>query len=920
MGPRLLLRSGNLCGEQQPSEHHMTKEGMQVMLSWLLPKIIPSKNERELRRIRPLVERINQLEGEVSGLSDAELHAKTGAFRQRLEQGATPDELLPEAFAVVREASKRVLQMRHFDVQLIGGIVLHEGRIAEMATGEGKTLVATLPAYLNALTGRGVHVVTVNDYLARRDTEWMGPIYRQLGLTVGTIQHDMDDAARKQAYQSDIVYGTNNEFGFDYLRDHMKFSLEDCVQRELHYAIVDEVDSILIDEARTPLIISGPAEQSTELYYRIDRIIPRLKKEDDYTIDEKTRSVILAEEGVQHVEDLLRVENLYDPRNIEILHHVTQALRAHALFRKDVDYVVKDGEVIIVDEFTGRLMPGRRWSDGLHQAVEAKEKVKIANENQTLATITFQNYFRMYTKLAGMTGTADTEAQEFHTIYNLDVVVVPTNRTLIRHNYPDVVYRTEEEKFKAAGDEIEELYAAGRPVLVGTISIEKSEHLSRLLRQRGIPHNVLNAKQHEREAEIVAQAGRHKAVTIATNMAGRGTDILLGGNPEFLTREEFRQRGLNPANVPAEEWQTVYTEARARTDQERELVLAAGDIGGLHIIATERHESRRIDNQLRGRAGRQGDPGSSRFYLSLEDDLLRIFGSDRLSSIMGKLGMSDGEPIEHRMITKAIEGAQRKVEAHNFEIRKHLLEYDDVMNKQREVIYELRTQVLGDDQLKETVLEMLEEVVEEITAEQLSGDLHPEEWDLTALQEAIKRRLGVDLPLHDFPRAGADLVSLREHIFESLRQSYDQKEAQLGTPMMRHLEKMVMLQIIDTRWKDHLLAMDHLKEGIGLRGYAQKNPLNEYKREAFEIFSTMMTLIKAEITEYLFKIQMSKVEEVAPKADVRKPRYIEHRGGEVGGNGDAKPATVRREGRKIGRNEPCPCGSGKKYKRCCGAA
>jgi preprotein translocase subunit SecA len=898
----------------------MTKEGVQVMLSWLLPKIIPSKNERELRRIRPLAERINQIEGEVSRLSDDELRARTGEFRQRLEQGSTPDELLPEAFAVVREASKRVLQMRHFDVQLIGGIVLHEGRIAEMATGEGKTLVATLPAYLNALTGRGVHVVTVNDYLARRDTEWMGPLYRHLGLTVGTIQHDMDDMARKQAYQADIIYGTNNEFGFDYLRDHMKFSLDDCVQRELHYAIVDEVDSILIDEARTPLIISGPAEQSTELYYRIDRIIPRLKKEDDYTIDEKTRSVVLTEDGVQHVEDLLRVENLYDPHNIEILHHVTQALRAHALFKKDVDYVVKDGEVIIVDEFTGRLMPGRRWSDGLHQAVEAKEKVKIANENQTLATITFQNYFRMYTKLAGMTGTADTEAQEFHTIYTLDVVVVPTNRTLVRHNHPDVVYRTEEEKFKAVGDEIEELYADGRPVLVGTISIEKSEHLSRLLRQRGIPHNVLNAKQHEREAEIVAQAGRYKAVTIATNMAGRGTDILLGGNPEFLTREEFRQRGLNPASVPAEEWQTVYTETKARTDQERESVLSAGDLGGLHIIATERHESRRIDNQLRGRAGRQGDPGSSRFYLSLEDDLLRIFGSDRLSSIMGKLGMSDGEPIEHRMITKAIEGAQRKVEAHNFEIRKHLLEYDDVMNKQREVIYELRTQVLGDNQLKETVLEMIDEVVEETAAEQLSGDLHPEEWDLAALQEAIKRRLGVDLPLHDFPRAGANLSSLREHILESLRRSYDQKEAQLGAPMMRHLEKMIMLQIIDTRWKDHLLAMDHLKEGIGLRGYAQKNPLNEYKREAFEIFSTMMTLIKAEIAEYLFKIQMSKVEEVAPKIDVRKPRYIEHRGGEVGGNGDGKPITVRREGRKIGRNEPCPCGSGKKYKRCCGAA
>ena len=890
------------------------------MLSRILSKIIPSRNERELRRIRPLAERINQREPEVVHLSDIELRAKTSEFRDRVAQGETLDELLPEAFAVGREAAKRVLHMRPFDVQLIGGIVLHEGKIAEMATGEGKTLVATLPAYLNALNGRGVHVVTVNDYLARRDTEWMGPLYRMLGLTVGTIQHDMDDASRKRAYQADIVYGTNNEFGFDYLRDHMKFALDDCVQRALHYAIVDEVDSILIDEARTPLIISGPAEQSTELYYRIDRIIPRLKKEDDYTIDEKARSVILAEEGVQHVEDLLHVENLYDPHNIEILHHVTQALRAHALYKKDVDYVVKNGEVIIVDEFTGRLMPGRRWSDGLHQAVEAKEKVKIADENQTLATITFQNYFRMYAKLAGMTGTADTEAQEFHTIYNLDVMVIPTNRALIRHNYPDVVYRTEEEKFKAVVDEIEELYAAGRPALVGTISIEKSEHLSRLLRQGGIPHNVLNAKQHEREAEIVAQAGRYQAVTIATNMAGRGTDIVLGGNPEFRTREELRQRGLDPAKVSPEEWQVVYDEIHAQTDHEREMVLTAGEIGGLHIIGTERHESRRIDNQLRGRAGRQGDPGSSRFYLSLEDDLLRIFGSDRLSSIMGKLGMVEGEPIEHRMITKAIEGAQRKVEAHNFEIRKHLLEYDDVMNKQREVIYELRTQVLGADQLKDTFLEMLEEVVEDLVAEQLSADLHPEEWDLVALQEAIKRHFGVDVNVQEFPRAGADLTSLREFIFERLRQSYVHKETQMGELMLRHLEKVIMLQLIDTRWKDHLLAMDHLKEGIGLRGYAQKNPLNEYKREAFEIFAAMMNLIKVEITEYLFKIQAGKLEESVQKADGHRPRYIEHRGGGLAATGDGKPAPVRREGRKIGRNESCPCGSGKKYKRCCGAA
>ena len=791
------------------------------MLSWFVAKFIPSKNIRELRRLSPLVTHINQLEGDVSPLSDAALRAKTSELRERLAQGATVDDLLPEAFAVVREASKRTLNMRHFDVQLIGGMVLHEGKIAEMATGEGKTVVATLAAYLNALTGRGVHIVTVNDYLAKRDTEWMGPLYRALGLTVGTIQHHMDDAERKQAYLADITYGTNNEFGFDYLRDNMKFSLEDCVQRDLHYGIVDEVDSILIDEARTPLIISGPAEKSTDLYYRIDRIIPRLKKEDDYTIDEKTRSSMLTEEGVQNVESFLRIENLYDPRNMEVLHHVTQALRAHAMFKKDVDYVVKNGEVIIVDEFTGRLMPGRRWSDGLHQAVEAKEKVKIANENQTLATITFQNYFRMYHKLAGMTGTADTEAQEFHSIYKLDVVVVPTNRTLVRHNYPDMVYRTEEEKFNAVVDEIEELCAAGRPALVGTISIEKSERLSRLLRLRGIPHNVLNAKQHEREAEIVAQAGRHKAVTIATNMAGRGTDILLGGNPEFLTREELRRRGLDPAKVPPDEWQTVFQEIKEEMDRERELVLHAGEIGGLHIIGTERHESRRIDNQLRGRAGRQGDPGSSRFYLSLEDDLLRIFGSDRLSSVMGKLGMTDGQPIEHRMITRAIESAQRKVEAHNFEIRKHLLEYDDVMNKQREVIYELRRQVLAAEQLKETFLEMLEEVVASVVDEQIGDNLHPEEWDLAGLQEGIKRQFGADLDLSDLQLRGADLASLQEDLFGRLSQIYQQKEAQLGDYMMRHLEKLVMLQIIDTRWKDHLLAMDYLKEGIGLRGYAQ---------------------------------------------------------------------------------------------------
>ncbi|RMF86616.1 MAG: preprotein translocase subunit SecA, partial [Nitrospinota bacterium] len=645
----------------------------------ILTKIIGSKNERELRRLQPLVDRINQLEPSVQRLSDAQLQAKTAEFKQRIANGEPLDSLLCEAFAVVREVARRVLNMRHFDVQLIGGIVLHEGKIAEMKTGEGKTLVATLPVYLNSLTGRGVHVVTVNDYLARRDSEWMGGIYRFLGLEVGTIQHDMDDNARRKAYQADVTYGTNNEFGFDYLRDNMKFSLEDYVQRELHYAIVDEVDSILIDEARTPLIISGPAEESTDKYYIIDRIIPRLRRDRDYTVDEKLRTVTLTEEGVARVEKLLHVDNLYDPANIETLHHVNQALKAHVLFKRDVDYVVKDGQVIIVDEFTGRLMPGRRYSDGLHQALEAKERVKVANENQTLASITFQNYFRMYEKLAGMTGTADTEAEEFHEIYGLDVVVIPTNRPLIRYNYPDVVYRTEREKFQAVVEEIIELHRQGRPVLVGTTSIEKSERLSRMLKARGIPHHVLNAKHHEKEAEIVAQAGQRGAVTIATNMAGRGTDIVLGEG--------------------------------------------VAQLGGLHIIGTERHESRRIDNQLRGRAGRQGDPGSSRFYLSLEDDLLRIFGSDRISGIMNKLGMEEGVPIEHKMITRAIENAQRKVEGHNFDIRKHLLEYDDVMNKQREVIYEQRRQILkGGPELREMLLEFLEEVVDDLLENTIDPD------------------------------------------------------------------------------------------------------------------------------------------------------------------------------------------------------
>lgn len=845
------------------------------MLQWILAKVVGSKNERELRRLQPLVDRINQLEATVQPLSDAQLRAKTGEFKERVEKGEDLDSLLCEAFAVVREAARRTLNMRHFDVQLIGGIVLHEGKIAEMKTGEGKTLVATLPVYLNSLTGKGVHLVTVNDYLARRDSEWMGHIYHFLGLTVGTIQHDMDDASRRKAYQADVTYGTNNEFGFDYLRDNMKFSLHDYVQRELNYAIVDEVDSILIDEARTPLIISGPSEESTDKYYTIDRIIPRLKRETDFTIDEKARTVTLTEEGVAKVEKLLHVDNLYDPVNIEILHHVNQALKAHVLFKRDVDYVVKDGEVIIVDEFTGRLMPGRRYSDGLHQALEAKERVKIANENQTLASITFQNYFRLYNKLAGMTGTADTEATEFHEIYNLDVVVIPTNRPLIRHNYPDVVYRTEREKFQAVIEEIVTLHKEGRPVLVGTTSIEKSERLSKMLKERGIAHHVLNAKHHEKEAEIIAKAGQYGAVTIATNMAGRGTDIVLG--------EGIAQRG------------------------------------GLHIIGTERHESRRIDNQLRGRAGRQGDPGSSRFYLSLEDDLLRIFGSDRISSIMDKLGMEEGVPIEHKMITKAIENAQRKVEGHHFDIRKHLLEYDDVMNKQREVIYELRRQVLaGEEELQELIAEMMEEAVDALIETHIDADLRPDEWDLSALQEQIRRDFLIAISLADLDLATLTLEELREFLLQRLQEKYQQKREMFGEEAFATLERVITLQVIDSQWKDHLLAMDHLKEGIGLRGYAQKNPLHEYKREGYEMFAALMERIKRESIRYLFQIQPVRDNQALWQSFSRGVRYVEHRGDQHNGGSSEKPTPVKRTERKIGRNELCPCGSGKKYKRCCG--
>jgi preprotein translocase subunit SecA len=883
------------------------------MIGSLIKKIVGSKNERELKRIRPLVYQINQMEAKVSPLSDNQLQAKTSEFKERIERGESVEEILPEAFAVVREAGRRTLGERHFDVQLVGGIVLHEGKIAEMATGEGKTLVSTLPAYLNALTGQGVHIITVNDYLAKRDSEWMGVIYRFLGLSVGVIVHELNDRERKEAYGCDITYGTNNEFGFDYLRDNMKFDIEDYVQRALNYGIVDEVDSILIDEARTPLIISGPAEESTDKYYKINRIIPSLKEGKDYQLEEKSHTAFLTEEGVGHVEKLLKMENLYDPRNIETLHHVNQALKAHTLFKRDVDYVVKDGEVVIVDEFTGRLMPGRRWSDGLHQAVEAKENVRIENENQTLATVTFQNYFRMYRKLAGMTGTADTEAAEFHKIYNLDVVVIPTNMPLIRTNYSDVIYKTEEEKFRAVVREIEELNRLGRPVLVGTISIEKSERLSHLLKKRGIPHNVLNAKHHEREAEIIAQAGRVGAVTLSTNMAGRGTDILLGGNSKFLAKTLVKDE-----EADEEAKRKAYEKALQTVQKEKEKVI---ELGGLHVLGTERHEARRIDNQLRGRSGRQGDPGSSRFYLSLEDDLLRIFGSERISGIMDRLGMEEDQPIEHRLVTRAIENAQRKVEAHNFEIRKHLLEYDNVMNQQREVIYSQRREVLTGEDLKESVMEMVEEQAEGIVDLFADEKVHPEDWDLKGLQDAVYQQFSFRRGVPS-GEDGLNRNSLNELILQGAKDVYQKKEEEFGAPMLRYLEKMIMLQSIDYHWKDHLLAVDQLKEGIGLRGYGQKDPKIEYQKEAYQMFLEMLDRIKKDTVEKLFAIQIAKEKEAHEIKLERKQTFIMSRGGEGAQNAggeteNGKGVTVRREGKKVGRNDPCPCGSGRKYKKCC---
>ena len=1152
----------------------------------LIRKIVGTKNDRELKRIHPLVEQIRSLEPSLEKLTNAELMAKTDEFKKRLADGATLDDLLPEAFAAVRESSRRTIGLRHFDVQMIGGVVLYEGKIAEMKTGEGKTLVATLPFYLNALEGKGVHLITVNDYLARRDVQWMGPIYHLLGLSVASIVHDasyvfdptymtkdyrylnLRPVSRKEAYFADITYGTNNEFGFDYLRDNMKFSLDEYVQRDLNFAVVDEVDNILVDEARTPLIISGPTEESTDKYYNLDRIIPKLERgaviqgdpsqenraaieaQGDYTVDEKSRTSTLTETGMAKVERLLSIHNLYDPRHIDTLHHVNQALKAHSLFKRDVDYVVKEGEVIIVDEFTGRLMPGRRWSDGLHQAVEAKERVRIREENQTLATITIQNYFRMYNKLAGMTGTADTEAPEFKKIYKLDVMVIPTHRNMVRTDFADVVYRTDKEKFEAVVEEIADCHGRGQPVLVGTVSVEKSEHLSRMLKKTGISHNVLNAVNHEAEASIIAQAGRFGTVTIATNMAGRGTDILLGGNPEFLARsdmenewmsratklpfegskryedalrelrekyEEDTQRaekhyreegqtyeqqrsealkvstnvhrslqGLSPFrelrseyeevsttelidalhsqhNIPdrymeiktsleksilesggadnskarhgfeealtdlsnyLERWQdsdgerqnlieivdekrrtyeelldqyefsvakTIlsagehaalvkeYDEARLAFDQaeisceevrgpyeeairvaqenyeskrqeyaqavdkiredlekapdtyrqrfgevleqytkmsaeEKDKVIAAG---GVHIIGTERHESRRIDNQLRGRAGRQGDPGSSRFFLSLEDDLMRIFGAERIQKIMTRLGMEEGVPIEHGLVTRAIENAQKKVEAHNFDIRKHLLEYDDVMNKQREVIYAQRKEVLGGENLKEEILAMADGLAQATCKSCADSHLPAAEWDFKGLSESLFHQFNFRFQLNPDELEDLTPEDLEEKALDQVSKCYEAKEQNISPDLLRQLEKIIMLQTIDSLWKDHLLAMDHMKEGIGLRGYGQKNPLQEYQKEAFGMFEEMVQTIQQDMVQKLFTIEVAHEEALEELEAQRRPKRMVLSHGE-GDDGPARVAIVKREGGKVGRNNPCPCGSGKKYKRCHG--
>ena len=1011
------------------------------MINQLLGKVFGTKNERVVKSLKPKVQAINALEPQMQKLTDAELRAKTDEFRKRIQErlsrfvgggeGNQPpgsdaltapededdldrikrlekeqydalqevlDEILVEAFAVVREAGRRVLNMRHFDVQLIGGMVLHQGTISEMKTGEGKTLVATLPVYLNALSGRGVHVVTVNDYLAKRDSEWMGKLYRFLGLTVGVIVHDLDDEQRRAAYAADVTYGTNNEFGFDYLRDNMKFDIKDCVQRGHNYAIVDEVDSILIDEARTPLIISGASEESTDKYYKVNRIIPKLEKGEeiegppgepaeltgDFVVDEKHRNITVTDEGWVKVEGLLGIGNIADPENWPLKHHVETAIKAHALYRKDVEYVIKDGEVIIVDEFTGRMMPGRRWSDGLHQAIEAKEGVKIERENQTLATITFQNYFRMFKKLAGMTGTAETEAAEFDNIYKLEVVVIPTNMEMRRIENPDIVYRTEKEKYFAAADEIQQLATKGQPVLVGTTSVEKSERLSDLLKKKGIKHVVLNAKFHEREAEIVAQAGRKGMITIATNMAGRGTDILLGGNPEFMAKQELVKKGIaqqlrvaqgkiegpqedgqtsifyyngNEYTVPTDAWAGALSRYKAQTDVEHDEVTA---VGGLHILGTERHESRRIDNQLRGRAGRQGDPGSSRFYLALEDDLMRIFAKEWISKLLQRLGMEEGVPIESKMISRRIETAQKAVEGQHFESRKHLLEYDDVMNKQREAVYGLRRRLLEGIDQKDLILEdYVSAILAELLEEYCPAKAHAADWNIKGLKDAVFTRFGVDFLAEGVQADTLNRQELGDAIFEKLKERYDAKEKLIGPAAMRHHERMIMLSVIDQQWKDHLLSMDHLKEGIGLRGYGQHDPLVEYKKESFDMFEAMMQRFQEDAVRYLYLMQILERPPDsgaggAPSAPVgqgpgpgvghdgdgngrRPPRLVSTSADELeeafmrrkrreleqarmAGAGDTQPVQqVIRGQEKVGRNDPCPCGSGKKYKKCHGA-
>ncbi len=947
----------------------------------VVARFIGTKHERDLKIIQPLVGKMNALAPDCEKLTDAEMLEKIGQLRSQV-QGRLGnlsldddqykdrckealDPVIVPTFALVREAGRRKLGMRHFDVQLIGGYVLNEGKIAEMKTGEGKTLVATLPAVLNALTGRGVHIVTVNDYLARRDAEWMSPIYRALGMSVGVIVHDLSDVERRAAYGADITYGTNNEFGFDYLRDNMKFDLADCVQRGHNFSIVDEVDSILIDEARTPLIISGPAEESTDKYYRIDKIIPKLIQEIDYTIDEKHRTATLTEEGVSKCEKLLSLGNLYDPQHMETIHHVYQGLRAHTLYKRDVEYVVKNGEVIIIDEFTGREMPGRRWSDGLHQAVEAKEGVKIERENQTLATITFQNYFRMYKKLSGMTGTAETEANEFNKIYKLDVSVIPTNRKLLRHEFSDVVYRTVGEKYEAVingilqednslANGIRQIHETGQPILVGTISIEKSEHLANLLKKAGIAHQVLNAKQHEREAKIIAQAGRKGAVTVSTNMAGRGTDILLGGNPEAMTREHcLRERiaipytaapsvigaessGGNASDngnaspnmvlfqqegkifqVPLDQWKPIYDMYSEQCRAEHDEVIA---LGGLHILGTERHEARRIDNQLRGRAGRQGDPGSSRFFLSLEDDLLRVFGGERVKALMYRLGMTEGVPIESKLISKRIENAQEAVEAQNFEARKHLLEYDDVMNKQRETIYSIRRSALEGKEQKDYALGIAEDIARELVDTHCPSNEHPEKWNVTQFAAEVLNQYGIDLKAAGIDVTRMNHNDLADTLVERVIQRYAEKEKLFGEPMMRWLERRIILDIVDTQWKDHLLTLDHLKEGIGLRGYGQKDPLVEFKKEAFTLFEDMMGRIDTETVRYLFLVQPARPEDEAREIERRQRRQQQQMQLQAGAAQAAEQPKPVRTGAKVGRNDPCPCGSGKKYKKCHGAA